>query len=727
MNKKALKKTSSRKTPGKVTILMACRDQKAEFLKAAVDSVLKQTFPGWQLRIIVGAGSPLSVVESAQKFSRDPRIRTLVSKTSTLAGALNTGMEDSTTGFVCVLHSDDLLDSKAVETLSDYIQRYPAVDFFHSARKYIDAEGKIRTGLMPSRETFTLDFFKKHGSPVKHLLCWRREKALEIGGMDEDLTLHGCDDYDFPWSMAEAGCAFKAVKECLYYYRIHHDFFRLTTEVPLERQIEVIRKIFKKHGVSRRETEDYIRKARKKYLIKDKTIDYGTEKIEMLATSRFREFSGKRSGDFYKKGYKIRYFFPHRIHFLQKGGPDGLKMALRMCGISDPGKLWELVLYAAEPCLEEFPEELFFDDEIVWHQQHFGRPGQIATANLVIKGNEAFGMNYLSDLVQRISRRRAFKTRIENRFKGWHRLLLNGIMNFALEKKLKTVNSPSADLVMAFTDPGRKVKRELFERVYDRALLEHYQVKKNGGWWSIDVEKNREKVTAGEKKEEVIEFGKTICLCHDIERGWGHRDIDPDFADSANSASPGSLDEMMAIEKEMDIKTTCFVLGSLLNETREKIEKNGHCLAFHSYDHQHEDQLIRCRRVDYRIKGYRPPRSILSSELSDEHLSYHNFEWLASSSGSLGLRSPKMRNGIVKIPILFDDFGLHERRVGYEEWEKNALEKIKQNYFVAFSLHDCYAGHWLPHYREFLEKIRGTGRFKTLDAVAGEVILGSSK
>ncbi|MFC2170229.1 glycosyltransferase, partial [Acidobacteriota bacterium] len=724
---KTVNKILLKKTYDKITILMPCKDQKADFLTAAINSVLNQTSSDWELLIIIDVNSPFNIIEIIQKFSRDPRIKRLVSERDSLANALNVGMGNSTTEFVCILHSDDLLDKRAIETLMDYIKRYPNVDFFHSSRRYVDAKGRKRTKLMPSKKTFAIDYFKKRGSPVKHLLCWRLKKGIEVGGMDEDLTLHGCDDYDFPWKMAEAGSTFKAIKECLYYYRIHHDFSRLTTEVPLDKQIEVIRKIFKKHKVSSKETQDYTKKALKRYLIKDKTIDYGKEDINIITISHFRHFAKERRIEFHNKGYKKSHFFPHKMYFIHKGGPDGLKMAQRMCGVTDPNKLWEIVLYALKPLIDEFPIDLFFDDDIVWHQQQFGRMGQVATANLVIKENNVFGMNYLSDLVQRIARRREYKTRIENKFKGWHHLLLNCIMNFALENNLREFYSPTADLVIAHTDPLRPVKRELFERVYDRTVLKHFLVEKNSGWWIIDVNKNKEKIIIPEKKEEIIEYGKTICICHDIERGWGHRAIDPNFAESVNITSLRSLEEMMAIESEMNIKATYFVLGAFLNEIREEIEKNGHCIAFHSYNHKQENQLTNCRKADYRIKGYRPPQSIISPELSDENLSYYNFEWLASSSNSLKARSHKMQNGIVKIPILFDDFVLHEGKVKYEEWGKKAIDMIKQNYLVTFSLHDCYADHWLQYYREFLQKIRGLGEFKTLNEVANEIILGSSK
>ncbi|MGH7832469.1 MAG: hypothetical protein ACREQK_02395, partial [Candidatus Binatia bacterium] len=57
------------------------------------------------------------------------------------------------------------------------------------------------------------------------------------------------DDYDFPWMMAENGAAFKAVKECLYYYRNHCECFRLTTHTPLSVKHREVGRILEKHNV----------------------------------------------------------------------------------------------------------------------------------------------------------------------------------------------------------------------------------------------------------------------------------------------------------------------------------------------------------------------------------------------------------------------------------------------------------------------------------------------
>jgi len=482
--------------------------------------------------------------------------------------------------------------------------------------------------------------------------------------------------------------------------------------------------------------------------------------MRVMRISQFREIGEDRLEEFYSKGYQKRYFFPHRIYYLPKCGPDGFKLAKRMFGPCQLEQLWQIIIYAGQSITVEFPQELFFDEDLIWHQQHFGKAGQVATANLIARGRSLYTMCHHSDLVQRMSRRREYKTRIQKRFKGWNHMLLNGILNFARENNFDRVFTPTSELALQNTDRARNVGRALFDRTYDSYLHQLFKASRQDGWWAIDVKENQGRVITPASKSEEIPNEETICLCHDIERGYGHTDVDSALAKSAHETSGRHLDEMLAIEGEAGVKATYNVLGLILPEVRKQIESNGHCLAFHSYDHQVErdetlsnrlikflnlrlrrkgasphdaglGQLDKCRLIDYRIKGYRPPQSKITPALSDQKLAFHNFEWFASSAYSLRMKSPAMRNRIVKVPILFDDFKLYGGNMKYADWEEKAIKmiagSIKTSGFVAFSLHDCYAHLWLPHYRGFLEKIRGLGRLKTLDEVAGEVILGSAK
>jgi hypothetical protein len=438
----------------------------------------------------------------------------------------------------------------------------------------------------------------------------------------------------------------------------------------------------------------------------------------------FHDVPPRLEDRFQNAGYPSRLFFPHQIRCLPKCGPDGLKLAQSMCDAGGPDDLWQIVLHATRPAIDQFPDDLFFDSDLLWHQQQFNRVGQIASATLVAKGPILFTLVHQSDLVQRMSRLRTYKTRVEKVFKGWHHLLLNAIASVAVEHGFREIRVPTSRLAMEHTDRRRTVQPELFDRVYDRAVHHHFGATPVGRWWSIRPAANPTVVVNPERREEDSHVGKTICVCHDVERGIGHRNIDPEFARRADAEAPAALDRMLAVERAAGVQATYNVVGSMLSEVRERIEGEGHALAFHSYDHDlGRDQLGACRRVDYRLKGYRAPQSRLTSELRDARLCWHNFEWLASSASSLGFSEPRLEHRLVRFPILFDDFEMHQKGWRFEEWRRRALEVIRQHDFIAFSLHDCYAAHWLPHYEAFLHEIKAMARLQTLDQVAGDLFV----
>jgi hypothetical protein len=473
-----------------------------------------------------------------------------------------------------------------------------------------------------------------------------------------------------------------------------------------------------------------------------------------MAVSTFRELTPDRAEEFASRGHRRRHFFPHRIYYLPKCGPDGLKLASRMCGQDDPSRLLEMVLYAAEPLVERFPRELFFDDDVVWHRQQFGRAGQVATANLMLEGPVLRSMVHISDLVQRIGRRPEHRARINSAFNGWPHMLLNGLVSFALERGMTTVQIPTAEHAIEHTDRARTVGRELFDRVYDRAVEEALPACREGRWWTIDVAEARGRIVVPERRTEPLPPGRAVCICHDVEHGYGHTRSDPDFAAAAHQSAPRAIEQMLAVEAEHGCAATYNVLGRLFADLRERIEAGRHALAFHSYDHEvrgrsrlvepvrrlagrragirrrvlppYSPQLGRCREVDYRVKGYRPARSRIGPGLADAELCWHNFEWLASSVASLGFDGPRLVNGLVKIPILRDDYDLYRRRMPYEHWEQLLVQTLERHDVASLCLHDCYATFWSARYPWLLERLRQLGRVLTMDQLAAEVTLASA-
>lgn len=441
--------------------------------------------------------------------------------------------------------------------------------------------------------------------------------------------------------------------------------------------------------------------------------------------SRFGEINASRKPQFVERGFKGRHFFPHRVYHLPKCGPDGYKLSQWMCQEQDPATQSELILYATPGLAAQFSDDLWFDDDLVWHQQQFGRAGQVATANLRAHGTDLYSMVFVSDLVQRISRRPVEKSRVENRFKGWPFMLLNAILVAAADNGFSRVFVPRSQWAMQHTDPNRTVQPALFERIYDQPVR-LYSPRISDNWWIIDVPGNRDRLVKPEEQFEALPDEKSICICHDIERGLGHLDCDPDFAALADQTSPHHLVQMATIEQATGVRATYNVVGCLMDEVAPLVKALGHEVAFHSYNHViSEDQLAACRKVDYRIKGYRPPQSRITHELTDSALCFHNFEWLASSAGSLGFHQPRLDNRLVKIPILFDDWTMYSEGKSYDQWRDDALQKIASSSFVAFSLHDCYARFWLPGYAELLSEIHTMGRIRTMNEISAKILFAN--
>lgn len=249
----------------RITALIPVKHYHPRYLQHSVQSLAQQTCGEWRCVIIAEPEEHTHFATVLHAALADARMRLVANEGRQLAGAINTGMRQATTEFVALLLADDLWAPDAVRVLNQYVGTCPEVDFFHTSRMFIDEHAHPISSIYFSRPAFTLEDFKR-SSPVKHLLCWRQRTALSIGGIDESLNSVGPDDYDFPWMMAERGARFKAVPECLYYYRDHRQCYRLTTHLPLSIHRRECSRILRKHGVGWLERRKFLARAQRTFL-----------------------------------------------------------------------------------------------------------------------------------------------------------------------------------------------------------------------------------------------------------------------------------------------------------------------------------------------------------------------------------------------------------------------------------------------------------------------------
>ncbi len=162
-------------------------------LDKAVRSVLRQTYPTWELVVVDDAST--DTTPKAIATYDDPRIRYVrVDVNRGVAAAQSTGVEHASGDFVVFLHSDD-------ELFPDMIERHVALmeassDVIDGVQSAVEVRWPHRTEVWPP----TLEGMQPHDvlwvRTRVHIcgLMVRREVAKEIGF---DPRLRGAEDRDF--------------------------------------------------------------------------------------------------------------------------------------------------------------------------------------------------------------------------------------------------------------------------------------------------------------------------------------------------------------------------------------------------------------------------------------------------------------------------------------------------------------------------------------------------
>jgi len=428
---------------------------------------------------------------------------------------------------------------------------------------------------------------------------------------------------------------------------------------------------------------------------------------------RYWSVTSERRPEFLGRGFKGRHVFPHTLHYLPKAGPGALRFSAHMCGITDPAAQWEILLHATSPRLDGVPRELFFDDDIVWHKRQYGMDGHVAFGFVAVDGDRMFGLNYVADVVQRISRRRELKTRIETALRGWAYMLLNGLLNFAVEMRIRTFFSPTAELVMQNSRPAQPA---LFERIYDHAVGALFVVRRQGPWWVIDVEANRHRLVRPEPRTAPTRPEAMFCLVHDL----GTRDTAGRPAVTGPFQAMRLVEDTARVAKELGWPVTFIAPRAVFDEVRHRVAGEGHALGFASDDalasRELGAELVRCRSVDQRTKGYRLADARPAESREAVELCYHKFDWLLVAGSRTKGAMLALERGVVNIPISLDDRAL----AGLESdtWASELDAIVNTRLPVVVSLGESWSRLDLDRRRRLLERVPIQVDVKTCDQLS---------
>jgi glycosyltransferase involved in cell wall biosynthesis len=206
-----------------VTVVMPAYNAEA-WIGEAVDSVLAQTMPDWEL-IVVDDGSTDGTAGAVRQYA-DRRIRLVSQPNRGPSAARNRGIALARGRYVSLLDADDWYDPRHLELTTAFLGEHAECGLVAANFCFVNARGERTVGCKPGEvlgrpgRGVIPDYFRlamrNRNVPVTCGTAFRRDLVPALGDFDE--ALDGAEDRDFQvrWAL---GTRFGYVDEVLGYYR----------------------------------------------------------------------------------------------------------------------------------------------------------------------------------------------------------------------------------------------------------------------------------------------------------------------------------------------------------------------------------------------------------------------------------------------------------------------------------------------------------------------------
>ncbi len=199
-----------------ISILMPVFNTEPDELRAAIDSVIAQSYPYWELCIADDASTRPEIRTILSEFaSRSENIKvTYLGHQSGISAALNAARRLAAGEYIALLDHDDTLSPHALAYCAEAINRHSRPDLLYSDEDKLDKRGNR---FQP--------FFKPDWSPdlilstnyICHLALFRKTLMDKVGDFSSDTD--GSQDYDYILRASEQAQQIVHIPHVLYHWR----------------------------------------------------------------------------------------------------------------------------------------------------------------------------------------------------------------------------------------------------------------------------------------------------------------------------------------------------------------------------------------------------------------------------------------------------------------------------------------------------------------------------
>ncbi len=290
----------------KISVLMPVYNTKEEYLREAIDSILKQSFEEFELVIVDDASNDATKKVLASFI--DPRIVIVENKENKgLAYALNVGLEKSRGEYIARMDSDDIAKPNRLKVSYEYMEQNSEVNIIGT---YVDICGKV----FKQRDELTSELRKAlmmvvNVGPV-HPSVMIRNSFLKEYGIKYDEAFYTSEDYDL-WARCMEYTPVHIVPEVLLWYRVHEGQFSTVMKDDLVDLADLIKaRMIKKTGVN------YDIELLQKFIRsrKNDELTFGEyQKVldDICASNKVSGYYTEEAMDFVRKWYLFKYLENH--------------------------------------------------------------------------------------------------------------------------------------------------------------------------------------------------------------------------------------------------------------------------------------------------------------------------------------------------------------------------------------------------------------------------------
>lgn len=207
-----------------ISVVMCVYNEKINWVKLAIESILKQTYTNIELIVIIDNPNNLELKNLIEEFaSSDKRIKSHTNKVNMgLARSLNIGMELSSGEYIARMDADDISFETRFDEQITFLENNPRIALVGTGVQYIDENDRIlnKKNITITKNS-TIKLALRVVNTFKHpTIVFRRVLYETIGGYN---NFNSAQDYDFFTRIVLAGFKVSNIQKELLYYRIREN------------------------------------------------------------------------------------------------------------------------------------------------------------------------------------------------------------------------------------------------------------------------------------------------------------------------------------------------------------------------------------------------------------------------------------------------------------------------------------------------------------------------